>query len=444
MNPRRLIPYVVVFLILAGTYLGLRWHQAQKETQEQQAKQIFNYQEAEITALTLKRGSEEVQLTRQGAVWEMTKPVKAKTDPETVGHLVRTLAELKKERDLGTGEAKTFGLDETALSLSFTAKGEQHRLVVGEPVPGGRGHYARKDDGPNVLMISTGAREALNQQALSLRDKTLWAFDPAQVKAIKIRTDKTLVDLEKNGAAWRWVGRADFKVRAERVEALLRQLKQARIIDFPAAAPKDLRAAGLAPQAKTAVTLTTPQGAETLSLGVGTGSEVYARQGDHGQVVKVGKELPEQIARAASTLEDRRLWSGSIVEVGTVVWGASGKNWTAVRTPDSWNITGPENVELKQDFQRLQMLLSNFQNLEYLSLLPRAGAPAKEAFRVEFYDLAGNPIFNLVELAKKGDIAEVLARSGNTTIAGAVPQKNFTSWQEELSRLTTPPATPKK
>ena len=41
MNPRRLIPYVVVFLILAGTYVGLRWHQRQKETREQQAKQVF-------------------------------------------------------------------------------------------------------------------------------------------------------------------------------------------------------------------------------------------------------------------------------------------------------------------------------------------------------------------------------------------------------------------
>ncbi|MCX5889073.1 MAG: DUF4340 domain-containing protein [Deltaproteobacteria bacterium] len=445
MNPRRLIPYVAVFLILAGTYVGLRWQQAQKETREQQAKQVFTYKEAEITALTLKRGKEEIQLTRQGAVWEMTKPVEAKTDPETVDHLVRTLADLKQMRDLGPGEAKTFGLGEAGLSISFTAKGEQHRLVVGEAVPGGRGHYARKDDDPNVLMISTGAREALNQQTLSLRDKTLWAFDPTQVKSIKIRVDKTAVDLEKTGAGdWRWVGRAGSRVRADRVEEWLRQLKQARIIDFPLAAPKDLRAAGLAPQAKTQVTLVTPKGAESLFLGAVTGSEVYARLGPQGQVVKVGKGLPEQVARAATTLEDRRLWSGSIKEVGTVVWGASGKNWTAVRTPDSWKITGPDKFEVKQDSQRLQLVLSNFQNLEYSKLLPQAATPGKEAFRVEFYDLAGKPMFNLVELAKKGDSVEVLTKSGNTTMAAAVPQKNFTRWQEEMTRLTTPPPNPAK
>lgn len=442
MNPRRLIPYVVVFLILSGTYVGLRWHQARKETREQQAKQVFTYKEAEITALTLKRGEEEIQLTRQGAVWEMTKPVKAKTDPETVGFLVKTLADLKKERDLGPGEDKTFGLGKAGLSISFTAKGKQHRLVLGETVPGGRGYYARRDDDPAVFMISAGAREDLNQQATGLRDKTLWAFDPAQVKSIKIRIDKALVDLEKTGGAWRWVGRGDFKVRSDRVEELLQQLKGARIIDFPAVPPKDLRAAGLAPQAKTQVTLVTPQGAESLFLGAGTESEVFARLGDQGQVVKVGKGLPEQLARRTTALEDRRLWTGSIMEVGTVVWGAAGKNWTAVRTPDSWKITGPDKVEVKQDSQRLQMALANFQNLEYSKLSPQAAAPGKEAFTLEFYDLAGKPLFNLAELAQKGDTVEVLAKSGNTAMAAAVPQNNFTRWQQELTRLTTPPPNP--
>jgi len=445
-NPRRLIPYVVVFLILAGTYVGLRWHQAQKETREQQAKQVFSYQEAEITALTLMRGKEEVQLTRQGAVWEMTKPVKAKTDPDTVRDLVKALAELKKERDLGPGEVKTFGLGEAALSISFTAKGEQHRVVLGEPVPGGRGYYARKDDDPNVLVINTGARESLNQQVLSLRDKTLWAFDPTQVKSIKIRIDKTVVDLEKTDAgAWRWVGRADNKVRSDRVGELLRQLKQARIIDFPQAEPKDLRAAGLAPQAKTEVTLVTPKGAESLFLGAGTGSEIYARLGPQGQVVKVGKGLPEQIARAASTLEDRRLWTGSVAEVGKVVWGGPGRTRTAVREPNFWKISGPDQAEAQQSVTRFQMGLTSFQNLEYSSLLPQAGAAGKESYLVEFLGLGDKPIFRLEEVGKKGETELIVrTKSGEAMGAAIISGKDFVRWQQEMERLSKPPANPVK
>lgn len=444
MNPRRLIPYVVVFLILVGTYVGLWWHQAQKEAGEQQAKQVFACKDAEITALTLKRGKEEVQLTRQGAVWEITKPLKAKADPDTVGDLVKALADLKKERDLGPGEAKTFGLDEAGLLISFSAKGEQHRLVLGEPIPGGRGYYARKDDDPNVIMISTGARESLNQQLLSLRDKTLWAFDPTQIKSMKIRTGKTLVDLEKaGGGAWRWLGRADYKVRPDRVEELLRQLKQARIIDFPPAAPKDLRAAGLAPQAKTAVTLVTPQGAESLFLGAGTGSEVYARQGVQGQVVKVGKELPEQIARMVSTLEDRRLWTGSAAEVAKVVWGLPGRTWTAVREQNQWKISGPDQAEAQQSVTRFQMGLSSFQNLEYSSLLPQAGAAGKESYLVEFLGQGDKPIFRLEEVGKKGETELIVrTKAGETMAAAVIPRKDFVRWQQEMERLSKPPANP--
>ncbi len=249
------------------------------------------------------------------------------------------------------------------------------------------------------------------------------------MKAIKIRTDKTEVDLEKSGAgAWRWVGRADFRVRADRVEELLRQLKQARITDFPLAAPKDLQAAGLAPQAKTEVTLMTPQGAEPCSWEPGPEPRVYARLGPQGQVVKVGKG-PAGTGRPGRQPPWKTAACGPVPSSKWGRWCGEPRVRTGprCRTPDFWKITGPDKAEVKQDSQRLQLALINFQNLEYSSLLPQAGAPGKEAFTVEFYDLAGKPMFHLDELAKKGDSVEVLTKSGNTTMAAAVPQKNFTN-----------------
>ena len=250
----------------------------------------------------------------------------------------------------------------------------------------------------------------------------------------------------KPAPAWRWVGRADYKVRADRVEELLRQLKQARIIDFPAAAPKDLRTAGLAPQAKTAVTLVTPQGAESLFLGAGTGSEVYARLGPQGQVVKVGKELPEQLARSLANLEDRRLWSGPLMEVEVAVWGTPGKFWTAVRDKSGnfWKITGPDKVELKQTPPQVEMALINFQNLEYSSLLPKAGAPGKDAFAFELFAQDGQQMLHLDELEKTAGTVEVLIKSGKTTFAAAVPRQKYDQWRAEMDRLTTPPPKPAK
>jgi hypothetical protein len=446
-NPRRLISYAVILLVLLGAYVGLRWHQAQKEAREKQAKQVFAFKEAEIGALTLKRGQQEIQLTRQGAAWEITKPLKAKADTLTVDNLVQALAGLKMERDLGPGDLKTFGLDHPQLVVSFSAKGKPYQLALGQAAPGYRGFYVRKDKAPNILLIASGAKNSLDQQLTSLRDKTLWTVNPGEVKVLQIRTGKTEVHLEKNGAnVWRWVGRPGFKVRADRVAQLLRQLSEARITEFTPSPPKNLKAAGLAPQAKTEVTITTPQGTQTLFLGTQAGPGLYARLGAQAPVVQVNQTLSGQITQGVTTLEDRRLFSGSIMEVKIAVWGTPGKFWTAVRDKSGnfWKITGPDKAELKQNPPAIEMALINFQNLEYVSLLPKAGAPGKDAFSFELFGPDGQQLLHLDELEKKAGTVKVLIKSGKTTFGAVVPGEKYDQWRAELGRLTTPQPKPAK
>ena len=446
MTPRRLLPYLVVFLVLVGTYVGLRWQQARQEAREQRAKQVFAFKTDEISAIVLKRDKQEIQLTRRGAAWEITQPVPAaKADPLTTGDLVQALAQLQMERDLGAGDLRAFGLEKPTLVVSFTVQGKQHQLALGSPAPGGRGYYLRKDEGPNILLVAPGVRDSLDQKLETLRDKTLWSFDPGQVKAVRLRTGKTQVNLEKTEAgAWRWVGRPNLRVRPDRVEQLLRQLREDRITGFPPA-PKDLKTAGLAPRARTEVTVTTSQGAQTLYVGVRLDKGYYARVGDQGPVVQVSLDLPQQVSRTIPILEDRRLWSGPILEIHQVVWGAPGKTWTAAKDSDFWQLRGPEKAELKQIAPRLEMALVNFQNLEYSRLLSQAGAPGPTAFTLEFFDGAGKSIFYLEVLGQAGASGvAVRARTGGRLVTAAVPQQNLSRWQEEMSRLTMPPPPPKK
>ena len=84
------------------------------------------------------------------------------------------------------------------------------------------------------MLINTAARDSLNQQLVSLRDKTLWAFDPAQVKSLKLRIDKTQVALESTGPnAWRQAGKPAFRVRSDRVVQLLGAASGGPDQDFP-------------------------------------------------------------------------------------------------------------------------------------------------------------------------------------------------------------------
>ncbi|MCL4500800.1 MAG: DUF4340 domain-containing protein [Deltaproteobacteria bacterium] len=444
MSPRRLIPYLVIFLVLAGTYAGLRWHQAQKEAREAEAKQVFDFKADEISAVTLKREQSEIHLTRQGSAWEITKPLKAGADARTAGDLVKTLAQLRMERDLGPGDLRSFGLDKPGLVVSFTAKGQPHLLSLGSPVPGGRGFYVRQDERPNILLIAEGVRDSLDQSLDNLRDKTLWVFAPDRVKSVKLRTGKTEVNLEKHDGSWTWVGRPNFKVRSDRVEQLLRQLHEARITAFPPA-PQDLKAAALGPLALTEVSVATPQGVQTLLIGAKINRGYYARVGDQGPVVQVGGAIPEEIARTIPALADRRLWSGALREVGRIAWGTPGKTWTAAKEKDFWKLTGPDKAEIKQSAPRVEMALVDFQNLEYSSLLPPSAAPGKEASFLELFDGAGKLMFRLDELGQQGQAGVgVRTQTGDTVMNAVVPQQSYNRWHQEMARLTTPPPQPKK
>jgi hypothetical protein len=229
-------------------------------------------------------------------------------------------------------------------------------------------------------------------------------------------------------------------VRSDRVEELLRELRETWITDFSDSAAPDLQAAGLAPQAGIEITLTTDQGAQSLRLGSATPRGVYARLGAQGQVVQVNKKLPEQINRTLAGLEDRRLWSGLVPEVGKVVWGTPGQEWTAVRERDDWKLTGAGKAPLKQNPARLEMALIDFQKLDYLRLLPASEASGQVTFTLELFDRAGKSLFRLEESGNPaGSETEVRTVSGEARGTAVVSRKGFQEWREEMARLTTPP-----
>ena len=67
------------------------------------------------------------------------------------------------------------------------------------------------------------------------------------------------------------------------------------------------------------------------------------------------------------------------------------------------------------------MGLTNFQNLEYSSLLPQAGAPGKDAFTFELFARDGKQMFHLDELEKRAGTVEVRIKSGKTIVGRRRP-----------------------
>jgi hypothetical protein len=440
MTPRRLIPYLVIFLILASAYIGLRWHQERQAARDEEAKKVFALAETDISDLSLVRGKDEVHLVKEDKVWRLTAPLNTKADQTVVDSMLTTLARLRKERDLGEEkDLKPFGLDKPGLMVKFTAQGKPHQLAIGAKAPGDQNYYALKDQDPHLLTISMGSKDALDRQLLALRDKTLLAFIAGEVKGLKVKTPKTTVALEQTGPqTWHWTGRPDFRVRSDRVDKLVRDIHIARARNFVEPLPKKLEPLGLAPDRRTELTVITPAGDQTLWLGNKQGDAVYARIGASGPVVLADASLADAVAKTLASLEDRRLWSGAIPPVHRVVWGPPGKTWTAQKDQDVWKIAGPDQAATQQPAARIEMALWNFQKLELDTILPPGGeAKGTPAFVLELLDQAGQPFMRLEEVgAPAKDRVTIRIQEGKNTATVLVPQAPFRQWQEEMRRLT--------
>jgi hypothetical protein len=436
---------VVIFLVLAGAYTGLRWRQERQVAQEELAKQVFHLKETDISDLSLVRGKDEVRLVKKDRVWHLTAPVNTKADQTIVDSMLTTLARLRKERDLGEEkDLKPFGLDKPDLVVKFTAQGKPHQLAFGAKAPGDQHYYALRDQDPQLITISEGNKDSLDRQLLALRDKTLLAFITGEVKGLKVKDPKvkgsnTAVVLEKTGPqTWRQVGRPDFRVRGDRVEKLVRDVHGARARTFLEPLPKQLADLGLSPDHRIEITVVTPAGDQTLYLGAKKGDAVYARIGAAGPVVLVDAALAGEVEKTLRSLEDRRLWSGAIPAVHQVIWGPPGKTWTARSDQGTWKITGPDQAATQHPAARLEMALWNFQKLESEKILPPGGhSESPPAFILELLDQAGKPLLHLEEVGAQGkDSLVVRTREGDSKVTVLAPRAPFRQWQEEMHRLT--------
>jgi hypothetical protein len=459
-TPRRLLPILAVFLVLAAAYFLVEWHQGKQAREKEEAKKLFAVKEADIAAITLKRPSEEIRLVKEGKAWRLVQPLKEQADRVTLSSLVSALSRLRFTRDLGPEKDLTpFGLAQPTLVISFTAGDKPHTLTVGKKTPGGQGYYVRRDQDPQVLIIPSSSKESLDRRLSDLRNRSLFHFTVEQVKALRVKTPNIQVTLEKKGDRWRWAGKENFKIYPARLERLLRFVSLTRVKEFVPNATKDLQDYGLAPPALT-ITVVTDRGEQSLSLGSRKKDECYARQGDQGPVVLMENLILdlftsplESVAALRKNplwdqvrgvfpqyLEDRRVWAGEVKNVAGFTWGPPGKTWTATKDKDFFKITSPDKQEVRQPAIRVELALLKLQELETEGQVTAGVSEAKAKNSLELRDKSGQTIFRLEELGRSKGLAKVRYASDNQALRESfVAPKAYEQWQEELNRLATPP-----
>ncbi len=315
MKYRTTIVYLIALLLLAGVYYWDVRREKQEQSQEDEAKVLFQLESEDIERITLERGEETIAITRiaedkSDNTWTITAPVETAADDYNVNRISSLLPHLKYTRIMEEDAENpgAFGLDPPALTISWETEDRRGSLCVGEESPIDKDFYAKEEDENRVFLITAAYKDTLGMDLYDLRDKRLFTLTSDRVTRFSYQGPSGSWTFTKSGeTTWALEGDAEFPVDSERINAAVRHLTWAEAASFEQEQVDTLEPYGLdSPSHR--IELFDGKTSEALLVGEATKSgeeeRRYARMASRPQVLTVPETLLQDLP--ASSQEIRR------------------------------------------------------------------------------------------------------------------------------------------
>ncbi len=226
-------------------------------------------------------------------VWEVTKPVTAPANQQSVKDLVANLKDLKVDSQVNltlTDDVRKDKQLDTAHAVHVMAwKGADKKLDESFGKSGPAGQLVVVPDKPSAVWAAKGYSAYLyTKEPKDFRDKELLKFDDANVSHVTIENTHGTMSFTKGD---KWAGTIDKKPIArfdeDKVKDMLRAYKALNADDFGDG--KSLADTGLdKPDARVTIELKDGAGKYDLAIGkVATGTNHWAKRSDQDTVVQI-------------------------------------------------------------------------------------------------------------------------------------------------------------
>jgi hypothetical protein len=346
----------VLLVALGGFYYlyEVRWA-PDREKVESRKGRVFTAELQDVTQVTLKRPEQSVELKREGDVWQMVAPVRARGDRGPVEEVLTNVLTAKIDREIVAAPASLaeFGLDKPAAEVILTLKdGKQLGLALGAKNPTGVWVYARERDKPNVFVVPDSVLRDATRPVADFRDKAILAFDRKDVTGLDVVTRDDALALETADGGWRLTRPVALPADGDTVGDFLEKLGAAKVKEFVAEAPSSLEPYGLERPLRVTVHTGKDKDRATRGLLVGkvdaTKKGVYALRAGESSVLLLPEDvwtsLPKNVAAVRSKIVvefDRDNLTRLDIESprGPV---------TLVRENDKWRIIAPQTLPADQ------------------------------------------------------------------------------------------------
>jgi hypothetical protein len=361
---------------------------------------VFGADTKDVTAIEIKRPDDSVRLQREGDVWQVLEPVKARGSRTAVDELLANVmtAKIDREIDPDPKSLADFGLDKPAADLTLTLEGGKTLgLQLGAKNPTGVWVYARERGKPAVFVLGESVLRDATRPVADFRDRTILAFDSKEVTGFEIVLPDETLAVEGAPRAWRITRPVALRADNETVSEFLDKLAGQKVREFVAEAPARRDVYGL----ERPVRVTIHSGRDkdrvsrTLLLGKVDSAKkgVYAMRAGEPSVMLIPEDVYTQVPKNVGVLRNKMLVEIDRDKVARLEIQSPRGTVTVAREDGQWKIVAPE--ALPADQVEVGAVLSRLHDLRAQGFLGEDAAAVsrflpKPEVRVAVTDQAGD------------------------------------------------------
>lgn len=449
-GPRSLLVLLVIALGLGGYVYFVESGRDLTDPATKKAK-VFDVGIGKVAEIDIRSASgESTTLKKQSGEWQITAPITAAADQNTVATLASSIEMLEVQKPLDENPASmvAFGLEPARFSIGFKTEGDDtaHRLDVGNKTATGSDLYARIAGQPRVFLIAGFNEDTFDRATFDLRDKTVLKFSRDETDTIRLDVPgQPAVALARKNGDWRLAEPLDAAADITSIDNVLNRASQVQlkaIVAGDAGAPTDaqLKSFGLD---KPALVATFGAGSNRAALAIGGKKDDatrYARDLSKPLVFTVEDTLLADLRKAPADFRVKDIFTFKSFTADHLEITRDGKTTeftkskapgTDTAVPDVWKQTKPDAKDVNQT--AITDLLNTLSSLRAETF--DAKAPAAGDDVVVLARSAGGPSEERVTFRKTG--AVVRAIKANEAGAAVISAADFQKAMDQLGTVTS-------
>jgi hypothetical protein len=338
---------------------------------------------ADIRRMELKKEDGTISLSKDDkGAWRITSPLEAGADGAEVDGVVSNLSSLRIERvvEKAPRDLKTYEIPKAKISLWVKGKDAPVTILIGMENPLDKSFFAKREDDPRVVLLSSSLKTALDKKAFDFRDKDLFKFETAEVKSVRVKAKD--VSWEAAREADGWILRAPVRSRANRgkVDSLLESLAALKAKEFLSEdkKPADIKKFGLE-KPEYQVSLAMPAANKDIVISLHKdGDKSYAMTSETNKIIAFEGSLPGDLDKKADELREKKVSEFATWEAEKVLVRNGGFELAAarekVKDEVQWLLQTPGKDAA--DGTKIEDFIRKVEGLEAAAFIDNPGNPA--------------------------------------------------------------------